>query len=232
VFIVSFCIALVGVAILVIFVQPRAAKDAATEEAPRPSLRQAMGLVHKPQYRALLLAGGALSLATASDAFIFLALQDTIDLGNSMFPLLFVGSATTYMLLAVPMGRLADQIGRGKVLLGGYVLLLTVYLLLLSPLGGWGLLVAALGLLGMYYAATDGVLMALGSAVAPDDIRGSGLALLRTVTSGARFAASLLFGLLWTLWGIDAAFGCFAALLIAAMAAAALILTRTPEAVA
>jgi MFS family permease len=230
VFVVSFCIALIGLGILVIFVQPRTARDAATEDAPRPSLRQAVGLVHKPRYRALLLAGGALSLATASDAFIFLALQDAVDLGNSTFPLLFVGSATTYMLLAVPMGRLADQIGRGRVLLGGYALLLCVYALLLTPLGGWALLVGALGLLGTYYAATDGVLMALGSAVAPDDIRGSGLALLRTVTSGARFAASLLFGLLWTFWGIDTAFGCFAALLIAAMAAAALILIRTPEA--
>ena len=55
-----------------------------------------------PRYRALLLAGGALSLATASDAFIFLTLHDTVDLGNSLFPLLFVGSASTYMLLAVP----------------------------------------------------------------------------------------------------------------------------------
>ena len=39
-------------------------------------------------------------------------------------------------------------------------------------------LVAVLGLLGAYYAATDGVLMALGSSVVPDEVRGSGLALL------------------------------------------------------
>ena len=43
-----------------------------------------------------------------------------------------------------------------------------------------------LGLLGAYYAATDGVLMALASAVVPDELRASGLALLVTATSIAR----------------------------------------------
>ena len=53
---------------------------------------------------------------------------------------------------------------------------------------------ATLGLLGAYYAATDGVLMALGSAVVPDEVRGSGLALLGSATSVARLFASVAFG--------------------------------------
>ena len=116
--------------------RPRAARRRRGAPARPPSLRGAFGLLRIPRYRALLIAGGALSLATASDAFIFLALQDELDLGTSLFPLLFVGSAGTYMLLAVPMGRLADRIGRGRVLLGGYALLLGVYAALLLPLGG------------------------------------------------------------------------------------------------
>ena len=39
-----------------------------------------------------------------------------------------------------------------------------------------------LGLLGTYYAATDGVLMAMASAVIPAELRSSGLAWLTTVT--------------------------------------------------
>ena len=88
-----------------------------------PSLRRAFSLLRMPRFRALLLVAGALSLATASDAFIFLALQEELDLGNSLFPLLFVGSAGTYMVLAAPFGRLADRVGRGRVLLAGYALL-------------------------------------------------------------------------------------------------------------
>jgi MFS family permease len=228
IFLVSFCLAVVGVGILVLLVQPQRRVEGATPP-PAPSLRGALGLLRITRFRALLLAGGGLSLATASDAFIFLALQRELDLGTSLFPLLFVGSAGAYMLLAVPMGRLADRVGRGRVLLGGYALLLAVYGALLLPLGGWLLLAGALGMLGAYYAATDGVLTAIGSAVVPEELRGSGLALLRTVTSMARLFASLLFGALWTLWGIDAALGFFAVALVAATAVAAVLLLRHPE---
>jgi MFS family permease len=227
IFLISFCLAVLGVGVLVLLVQPRAASTAEEPAPPKPSLRAAAGLLGDARYRALLIAGGALSFATASDAFIFLVLQDQLDLGTSLFPLLFVGSAGTYMLLAVPMGRLADRIGRGRVLLGGYALLLGVYAALLAPLGGWVLLVATLGMLGTYYAATDGVLMALGSSIIPEHMRGSGLAALGTVTSLMRFFASLAFGALWTVWGFDAALWCFGVMLVAAGALAAVLLLRT-----
>jgi MFS family permease len=229
IFLVSFCVGILGLGVLVLLVQPQRPAFAGAS-APPPSLRKAFALLRLPRYRALLVAGGALSLATASDAFIFLVLQDELDLGTSLFPLLFVASAGTYMLLAVPIGRIADRVGRGRVLLAGYGLLLGVYAVLLLPVGGWILLVGSLGLLGAYYAATDGVLMALGSAVVPDEVRGSGLALLGTLTSVARLVASIAFGAIWTWWGIDAAIVCFAVALAAATGLAALVLARNPEA--
>lgn len=242
VFLVSFCLGILGLGILVLLVDPQrdaggARRGAAARREngagpvlPRPaSLRGAGGLLRIRRFRALLIAGGCLSLATASDAFIFLALEERLDLGTTLFPLLFVGSAGVYMVLAVPMGRLADRVGRGRVLLGGYALLLAIYAALISPLGGWPLLVAALGCLGAYYAASDGVLMALGSAVAPAEVRGTGLALLRTSTSVARLVASIAFGAVWTVWGIDVAFVCFGAGLVVAMCLAAFVLVRARE---
>ena len=71
--------------------------------------------------------------------------------------------------------------------------------------------------------------MALGSAVVPDEVRGSGLALLGTATSIARLVASLLFGALWTLWGIHTAVVCFGVALLAAIALAAVLFARTHE---
>jgi MFS family permease len=226
IFLVSFCVAILGVAILVLFVRP-AARRATAGPARTASLAEARALLTIPRFRALLLAGGALSLATASDAFIFLALQDKLDLGTSLFPLLFVGSSLTFMVLAVPMGKLADRFGRGRVLIGGYALLLATYAVLLQPFGGWIVLALGLGLLGTYYAATDGVLMALASSVVPDDVRGSGLALVGTVTNIARLIASIAFGALWTVWGIHDAMLTFGLALVAATAIAALVLHRT-----
>jgi hypothetical protein len=71
--------------------------------------------------------------------------------------------------------------------------------------------------------------MALGATVVPEELRGSGLALLRTATSIARMVASLTFGALWTLGGIDLAIACFGAGLIVATLLAAVVLHRTPE---
>jgi MFS family permease len=185
--------------------------------------------VRVPRYRAVLIAGAALSIATVSDAFVFLALQKKLALGTSMFPLLYVANAAVYMTLAVPMGRLADRLGRGRVFLGGYALLLAVYAGLLLPAGGWAAGVAVLALLGGYYAATDGVMMALGSAVVPEEVRGSGLALLGTASNVAKLVASLVFGALWTVWGIDVAIACFGGGLVVAGMLAATLLVRAPE---
>jgi hypothetical protein len=106
------------------------------------------------------------------------------------------------------------------VFLGGYLLLLAVYALVLVPGLDTAGLVATLILLGGYYAASDGVLAALGSAVLPEPLRGSGLALLGTATSATRLLGSVLFGALWTLAGTEVAVAVFAAGLVAAMSAA------------
>jgi hypothetical protein len=104
------------------------------------------------------------------------------------------------------------------VLLGGYAILLAVYGLLLLPSAGSADLVLVLGLLGIYYAATDGVLAAMGSARAPEALRGSGLAILGTAADAARMLASIIFGALWVEIGLQTAIIVFAGGLIVAMA--------------
>jgi predicted MFS family arabinose efflux permease len=118
------------------------------------------------------------------------------------------------------MGRLADVVGRGRVLIGGYVLLLSAYCVLMAPPLGALSVLTVLVLLGAYYAATDGVIAAMGSARLAEGLRGSGLALLATVISLGRLVASVVFGVLWTLLGLQATIALFAAGLIIAMALA------------
>lgn len=218
VFVVSLCAALIGLGILTLFVENQPLpRDAAGEERLAVTLRDAAQLVHAPGFGRLLIIGAALSLATMSDGFLYLTLQRRLDFNIGFFPLLYVATALIYMLLAVPAGRLADRIGRGRVFVVGYVLLLLVYAALLLPWEGTAQVAVYLGLLGAYYAATDGVLMALASAVLPEALRTSGLALLTTATSLARLVASILFGLLWTWWGVEIAVAAFAVGLVVAM---------------
>ena len=115
-------------------------------------------------------------------------------------------------------------------MLCGYGALAVVYLLLFGPLGGWPLLVLVVLLYGVFYAATDGVLMALAGESLPDALRSTGMALVATSTSLARLASSLLFGLLWTLCGVQNALVVFAGgLSVAVLAATVLVGRRRPE---
>jgi MFS family permease len=117
------------------------------------------------------------------------------------------------MLLAVPVGKLADKLGRLKIFVAGYLLLLALYATILVPNLTPVALVGCLVLFGLYYAATDGVLMAISSALLPEETRGSGLALVTTGTTLARLFGSLAFGALWTFAGLNVAVIAFIAAL-------------------
>jgi MFS family permease len=226
IFVASFCVALIGLAVLSLFVENR---PALTPEAEHVSLQAAVRLLGTRRFATLVAVGALLALATISDGFLFLALQRHLDFEARLLPLLFVGTAFAYMLLAIPVGWLADRVGRGRVFVTGYLPLLGAYGLLLLPAGGPAEIVPFLALLGLYYAATDGVLMALASAVLPPALRGSGLALLVTATSLGRLFASVVFGTIWTWTNVETAIAVYAGGLLTAMALAAAALRRAPE---
>ncbi len=230
IFLVSFCFAVVGLAVLVLFVHNQKAPAAVTEKEPPVSLREAGRLLRIPGFSRLMVVGAALGLATLSDGFIYLALEKRVDFEATVFPVLYVGTALVYMLLAVPAGRLADRVGRGRVFVGGYALLAGVYCVLLLPSAGWWAIPLALTLLGMYYAATDGVLMAIGSTMSPPGMRGTSLAMLGTATSIARLFASILFGALWVTVGMETAILIFGLALVAALFVGGVALVRPREA--
>jgi hypothetical protein len=94
-----------------------------------------------------------------------------------VFPLFLLGSSAVYLVLAIPLGRLADRIGRRTVFIAGNVGLVLLYLLLLLAfVPAWFACVGCLALLGTYYAATDGVLSAAAAEFLPVGLRSSGLA--------------------------------------------------------
>ncbi|MGW4638100.1 MFS transporter [Sphaerisporangium sp. NPDC004334] len=270
VFVVSGCVAAIGVLVLALFVRepgaagmsgpatpgsaasPRAvtephvdvatgavaatASDAAppdgrqAERAARGrrrgvSLRGAAELVRERPFRRVLVAMTPLSLATISDSFLYLLLQRRLDIDAGWLPLLPVGVAAAYLLAAVPFGRLADRAGRSTVVIGGYLALLACYVLLLLPPGP-AVLVAALVLRGLSYAATDGVVSALAGPLLPEERRATGLAVVQTAQALGAMAASWAFGLLWTAQGPRAAVVAMAAGLGLALAVAVPMLRK------
>jgi MFS family permease len=230
VFLTSFCAALIGLGVLVLFVQNRAGVRAAGSTASPVSLRSALALLARPRFRALVVAGTVLGLVTIGDAFVYLTLQRHAELDLRFFPLLYVGTSFVFLLLAVPAGRLADRYGRMRTFLAGYLLLLGAYGVLLLPAPGALAVAGCLLLLGAYYAATDGVLMALAGATLPASHVASGIALITTAIALARLVAAVAFGAVWSWGGPEMAVTTFGVALGAAICGTALVLRALPEA--
>jgi MFS family permease len=198
IFVSSFAIALVGVAVLVLFApSPKWTPDAAA----RVSARAVGGLLRDRRLMLVALVAGLLGLVTVSDGFVYLTLQRKLDSAAEVFPLFAFGTALVYLALAVPFGRLADRIGRRTVFVGGHLALLASYLMLLSPLPPIVVCVLALALFGAYYAGTDGVLSATAAELLPGHLRTTGLSVVQTAVALGRLLSSVLFGLMWTLSG-------------------------------
>jgi len=228
-FAISFAVALVGVGVILLCVEP-AGDRTAVVLAP-VAIDRARDLVRSPRFRAILFAGFVLGLPTMSDGFIFLALQRQLRIGATAFPLFYVATSLFTALFSVPSGRLADRFGRTTVLIFGYGLLAMIYLALAAPTASPLAALASLALLGAYYSATDGVLTAMAAASLARSASGTGLSLLATVINVSRLGASVLFGLLWTWAGIGAAAGVFFVGLVGAIAAAGIVLLRAERAI-
>ena len=251
VFVVSGCVAAIGVLILVLFVRdhraPAVDPVSAVDRMPAGrrgaggqrsaaagsngvDLRSAGALLRIAPIRWLLFGAILLGLSTIGDGFVYLLLQRRENLAVGWFPLLAVGTSLAYLLLAVPLGTLADRIGRPVVFLGGYAALAAVYLLLTTRWGGLPALVTVLFLYGVFYAATDGVLMALAAPLLPAELRTTGLALIQTGQALAYLVSSVLFGVAWARWDAAGATRFAAIAGVVTLAGWATLLRRTRRA--
>ncbi len=211
VFVGSLVMGVIGLLVLVLFVRNRSGDTAVARQAD-PRTFRIRPLLARPAFRGLCIVAALLGLATIGDGFVYLVLQRRDDLPITAFPLLAMGTSLVFLLLAIPLGRLADRVGRWPVVVGGYAALVAVYLLLAS---GHGPIPLILLLYGGFYAATDGVLPALAAPLIPDELKTTGLALLQTGQALAYFASSVAFGVLGQYVGIGVA--CLAAAAVAAV---------------
>ena len=228
----SFVCALVGVAVLWLFVDnPRPVGVPALApierrsfaDASRALLREAIG-----NRRLLILVGAGvlLSLATMSDGFVYLMLQERSHIAATFFPLFYLATACWYMVLSIPAGRIADRWGRTPVLLAGYSAVGMIYLILLTTGGGIGASLLCLFLFGLHYAATEGVLTAMASTMIPPESRTTGLAFVASCIGFGKMGSSLVFGWIWQVWGAQVALSAFAGALAAAVLTTGAVLSH------
>jgi MFS family permease len=223
----SFLFAILGLAVLWLYVpnQKTSLFSGSFSDERKISRRSLSVLFSSPRFAALVGCGWLLSVATANDGFIYLILQKKGGANSGFLPLFYVATSASYALLSIPAGRCADRFGRSSIFLGGYAVLGIIYILLFSmPAIGLPALAGCLFLLGLYYAGTEGVLVAMASAAVPQEMRASGLAILATAIALGKAGSSLLFGWIWDAYDVRYAILTFGAILAVAMIAAGICL--------
>jgi len=231
IFVASLAFAVIGVAILGFLVPNTRLRNpdpatgvVAVPEAKAPRKRFAWGVVLKGPMRRVLAGAGILGLLTIGDGFIYLVLQSRSDFAAQWFPLMYVATNVVFLVFAIPMGRLADRVGRARVFVFGHIALLAAYLVAAMPFADIAATLFCLLFLGVFYAATDGVLAALAAQLTTPETHGTGIAAVQTVVALSRLVATTGFGILWFTIGREQSIFVVAALLAIAIPLIAVLL--------
>lgn len=172
--------------------------------------------------RALIVASGALALATTPEAFLVLW-ATTRGLDIALVPLIWAATSAVKMAVVYLAGGWSDRLGRLPVMLTGWALRVALLLTVtFAPMGSpttWALFLAYGGSLALTEAAERSL---VGDVARPDQ-RATAFGLYHLVCGLFALPGAVIFGLLWQWLGQAVAFSTAAALTAAAAAVLALI---------
>ena len=158
-----------------------------------------------PRFQSFLFVLILFTLGNSSDAFILLRGQER---GLSILGVM--GMSLTfnaiYTVFAGPLGAWSDQVGRRRLMLGGWLAYGLVYLGFAFAKTGWQIW-TLFALYGLYYAATEGAARALVADLVPSAQRGGAYGLYNAAVGITVLPASLIAGLLWQGLGSWTGFG-------------------------
>jgi len=168
------------------------------------------------------------TLGNSSNVFLLLRAKSLGFEDTSVILLYFIYNVSA-SLLAIPMGKRSDKVGRKRLLVGGYFVFAVVYL-------GFAfvqqkeVMVGLFVLYGVYTAMIAGVERAFIAEISPPQLKGTMLGLHSTVVGVALLPASTIAGVLWTAFGAPAPFVFGACLsMLAAILLLALMKSGLPE---
>lgn len=139
------------------------------------------------------------TLARFSEAFLLLRAQ-SVGLPLALVPAVMVVMNIVYTASAWPAGALSDGVGRYRLIVVGFALLIVADLVL--ALGNSVLTVMiGVALWGLHMGLTQGLLAALVADTAPAELRGTAFGVFNLVSGIAMLAASIIAGALWDVAG-------------------------------
>jgi MFS family permease len=143
-------------------------------------------------------------VGNSSNSFLLLKASDS-GLSNSRVILVYFLFNITASIFSYPFGRLSDKIGRGKLIVPGYLLYGLTYFGFAFLKGSWSVPVLFI-VYGLYTALISGAERAFIVEQSPPEYKGTVLGLYGMCQGFGLLAASLLAGGLWNRYGSGAPF--------------------------
>ena len=198
IFILSLIPGIIAIIILVFFVKEVIGKG--TTEGMQKNFLYL--LKQNRPFTILLLLTGIFGLGAYNYSFILL---NSSDLGviESSIPLVYATINITHTAVSIPSGIIADRIGKEKVLILGYgILLISSFLMLI--LSGNFLYAFVIALIyGIYVGITETVQRAVLPKYVDSNLRGTAYGLYSLIIGVGFFIGNILFGYLWDAYSLD-----------------------------
>ncbi|MBP1593181.1 MAG: yceL [Bacteroidetes bacterium] len=180
--------AILGVITIVIFIKE--AKAEKKETTNKISLKQ----LPKKFYFFLIIIF-VFTLGNSADALLLVKTSET-GIDKSYIPFMYMIFNTVSVLLAIPIGKLSDKIGREKLIIFGFLVYAIVYYFF-GRFNSINIFIFLFMLYGFYSALTDGSQKAMISDIVSKDLKGTGFGIYHAVLGITLLPASLIAGLLY-----------------------------------
>jgi MFS family permease len=188
IFLIATIPALLGVATIVLFIKE--AKSEKKEEKPAFHLKQL-----PKKFYLFLAVIFVFTLGNSADALLLVKTAET-GINKSYIPFVYMIFNMVSVVLAVPIGKLSDKVGREKLIIAGFLVYALVYFLF-GRYNSINVFFFLFLLYGLYSALTDSSQKAMVSDLVSKDLRGTGYGIYHSVLGITLLPASLIAGLLY-----------------------------------
>ena len=200
-FLFSFFPALIAVFIIVFFVKEKLHAQDSSKRIEPFSLKY-----FSRDFKMFVFILAVFTLGNSSNVFLILRAKD-LGVKIVFIPIIWLMYNFISSILSTPLGGLSDKIGRKKTTLLGFLVYGAVYLGFAFS-NTQSLIWVFMGLYGVYYALSEGVLRAYVADLVEDkSVLATAYGVYHTVTGLCMFPASLLMGILWQQFNPTVAFG-------------------------
>jgi MFS family permease len=134
-------------------------------------------------------------LGNSADALLLIKTTET-GINKAYIPFVYMIFNAVSVLLAVPVGKLSDKIGRERLIIPGFLIYAITYFLF-GKFNSISIFTGLFAMYGLYSALVDGSQKAIISDIVSKDLQGTGFGFYHAILGITLLPASLIAGLLY-----------------------------------